>query len=591
MSKSYRDDALAALDVRAFAAQQGVMLGKKVGADEFRFLCPFHSDTEPSANWNVRTGLWHCQACGKGGSSIDFLMERGSDYKDALLAVGAAAGLQPPSRTNGAAATPRPASGAPAKKPKAGPVARTRKFEAADTAGNVWIHSRREDANGRSIGGMTWQPGVKVAALLPYGSESLATWPVADPVFLVEGEATAEALRATNLPALGTYGVSYKPEPEALAGLTDRNVILWPDADDVGRAHMRDMATRLTGVAAALRWIEPPADVFKGWDAADADAATVVRLVSEAGVVPTDTATSEESFTLAMLDRTPPPPLLLDRLDPLESTILYGPGGVGKGTLTCRWISDLVVIREARVLILDYENHGPEWARRIFGLAGVNVLGSVEWRAPLVEGRGPIWKHAEWIHDTCAVLNIGYVVIDSAIMACGGQDPLKPETPGFFFEAIQHLGVPSLTLAHVTKLHDARYPFGSVFWHNLARVTWSLMPKGEDIILTSRKANNYAKPSPQAITTTWHDGMLGEVSERPAMFSLLDRLADAFEDGEPKAVSQLAAFLNDGLDASEHTTTNSIRGVLNRDLASHGQASRFTIDAAKRWSLRSNDET
>jgi hypothetical protein len=102
---SYRDEALARLDVRAFMASQGVLPGKKVGTDEFRFLCPFHGDTDPSANWNVRSGLWKCQVCGKGGSPIDFLMEKGLDYKAALVVVGEAAGLPAPGAyTNGAAA-------------------------------------------------------------------------------------------------------------------------------------------------------------------------------------------------------------------------------------------------------------------------------------------------------------------------------------------------------------------------------------------------------------------------------------------------------------------------------------------------------
>ena len=101
---SYRDEALARLDVRAFVAQQGVVLGKKVGSDEYRFLCPFHGDTEPSANWNVRSGLWKCQVCGKGGSPIDWLMEQGSDFKAALYKIGEMAGLPAPTtHTNGAA--------------------------------------------------------------------------------------------------------------------------------------------------------------------------------------------------------------------------------------------------------------------------------------------------------------------------------------------------------------------------------------------------------------------------------------------------------------------------------------------------------
>lgn len=109
---SYRDDALSKLDVRTFAAAVGITLGKPVGRDELRFACPFHDDKEPSANWNVKTGLWKCQACNVGGSPIDFLMQQGADYKTALAEVGRIAGLEPPGsrRTNGAAGHPSPAA-------------------------------------------------------------------------------------------------------------------------------------------------------------------------------------------------------------------------------------------------------------------------------------------------------------------------------------------------------------------------------------------------------------------------------------------------------------------------------------------------
>lgn len=102
---SYRDDALNALDVSKFIAEQGVILGAKVGADEYRFLCPFHGDTDPSANWNIRNGLFKCQACSAAGSPIDFLMLGGADYKTALTEVGRIAGMDPPGKTNGAART------------------------------------------------------------------------------------------------------------------------------------------------------------------------------------------------------------------------------------------------------------------------------------------------------------------------------------------------------------------------------------------------------------------------------------------------------------------------------------------------------
>ena len=37
-----------------------------------------------------------------------------------------------------------------------------------------------------------------------------------------------------------------------------------------------------------------------------------------------------------------PAPLLLDRIDPEGHTILFGPGGIGKGTLASAWMAGLV---------------------------------------------------------------------------------------------------------------------------------------------------------------------------------------------------------------------------------------------------------
>jgi hypothetical protein len=110
---SYRDDVLAHLDARKFAAAVGLDLGKKVGADEYRFVCPFHADHTPSANMNVQTGLWKCQACGAGGSPIDYYMLQhpGPEaYKEALAFLGELAGVERPARhTNGAAGAASPA--------------------------------------------------------------------------------------------------------------------------------------------------------------------------------------------------------------------------------------------------------------------------------------------------------------------------------------------------------------------------------------------------------------------------------------------------------------------------------------------------
>lgn len=285
---------------------------------------------------------------------------------------------------------------------------------------------------------------------------------------------------------------------------------------------------------------------------------------------------------LSQLDRTPPPPLLLDRLDPTESTILFGPGGVGKGALTCSWIVQLVAAGK-HVLVLDYEDHGGEWARRVYGLAGADALEAVSWLAPLAEGLGPLWDHASQVRDLIDEDGIDYVVIDSILMACGGLDAMKPEAAIKFFGALQLLGRPSLTIAHVTKLNDPRQPFGTSYFHNLARATWSLMPKGDEVILVCRKANNYLKPQAQAVTTTWRDGTLGEVWEKPAAWSLEDRIEEILSDGMARTPATITAALNEGLPSTEHTSGNSVRSALMRGIK---PGRPFTVDAEGRYLLR-----
>jgi len=300
---------------------------------------------------------------------------------------------------------------------------------------------------------------------------------------------------------------------------------------------------------------------------------------------PTDSRLFDPTL-LSDMATAPPPPLLLDRLDPGEPTILYGPGGIGKGALTAWWIVQLARAG-GKVLILDYENHGTEWARRIEGLGGREARESVSYIAPLTFGLGAIWDHAGVIRDTVAAREYTYVVIDSAVMACAGQDATDPTVVSRFFAAVQCLNVPSLTLAHVTKLHDTRYPFGSVFWHNLARVTWAMMPKGEDVLLSCQKANNYLRPAASTVTTTWFDGWLREVNERRAIVTLTERIIEVLGDG-PQTVAAITAALNDGIPKDEHTHIETVRNAVKRELR-RGESSRVTV-ADGAWRLRETEE-
>ena len=58
---------------------------QKRGKDYFG-LCPFHSEKTPSFSVAPDKGIFHCFGCGKGGNSINFLMEYEKiDFIDAVM--------------------------------------------------------------------------------------------------------------------------------------------------------------------------------------------------------------------------------------------------------------------------------------------------------------------------------------------------------------------------------------------------------------------------------------------------------------------------------------------------------------------------
>lgn len=271
--------------------------------------------------------------------------------------------------------------------------------------------------------------------------------------------------------------------------------------------------------------------------------------------------------TLTGVSTDPPPPLYIDRLDPEGHTVLYGTGGAGKGTLASWWIVRLV--REGgRVLIADYENHPTEWARRIAGLGGLEELDSVIHVAPLTAAwggvRGPLWQQASELRELALDMDATYMVVHSLVPACAGTDPLKPEAAALYAGGLEFIGLPALSLAHVTKTEDLRYPFGSAFWHNLARTTWSIKRDGERAMLTHRKHNNYAGLGRFVLTTTFRDDRPVEVWEQGYNVVLADRIDEALAD-DTLTVAQLVERLNEELDdEGEPVKTDSIGKTLRR---------------------------
>jgi len=102
----------------------------------------------------------------------------------------------------------------------------------------------------------------------PYRADEL---PEAGPVWFVEGEKSADALASVGLYATTTAHGAKSPHKTDLSTLAGRDVSIWPDHDENGRAYAEQVAALLHDLTppASVRIIEPPEDLPPKGDAVD----------------------------------------------------------------------------------------------------------------------------------------------------------------------------------------------------------------------------------------------------------------------------------------------------------------------------------
>jgi DNA primase len=235
---------------------EGYLGELKSAGKQYRALCPFHDDHHPSLDVDPTKGLWHCKVCNIGGDSFELVKKQvGLDFPAVLQDIGAKFGI------TGNGSKPKSAS----------PGRLVKRYTYHDANGSaIFCKNRyepkkfsicRPDGNGSFLSGMGG-----VAPVLYRLPEVIS----ADEIWIVEGEKDADALTelgiaaTTNFDGAGKWSDSYN---EALRG---KHVILVPDDDNPGRAHVQKVAATLHGVAASIRILQlPNSSTKKGYDVSD----------------------------------------------------------------------------------------------------------------------------------------------------------------------------------------------------------------------------------------------------------------------------------------------------------------------------------
>jgi putative DNA primase/helicase len=271
---------------------------KKVGK-EYKGLCPFHADTNPSFYVIPEKGFCHCFSCGwpngKSGDVIAFIEDMESlDFNAACERLGAKNDWQPRITAPVKAKIPDRITSKP---PLDAP---TPDFTLRDLGApsHIWPYrdsdgsllgyvTRHETTNGssrkeyrpwtwgaRGEAAPAWGQGIWNKPRPLYRLDALAERPTAS-VLVTEGEKAADAAQRL-LPgyvACTWPGGAQAWKTASWEALRGRKVLLWPDADLPGWEAMQALARVLSdprGLSCAVRIVDTNRQP-EGWDLADAE--------------------------------------------------------------------------------------------------------------------------------------------------------------------------------------------------------------------------------------------------------------------------------------------------------------------------------
>jgi len=445
-------------------------------------------------------------------------------------------------------------------------------------------------------------------------------------IILVEGEKCAQALIDQGICATtAMFGAKAPLDKTDWSPLKGKEVIIWPDNDEVGKNYAQSVYEKLIQIGVqSVKIIDVPEDKLDKWDAADAVAENVdvktfieqAKFIDITDIINTSTIANDNDNKIEHIydkDLIGTPPemewVIPDWLPKGEVSAIYGDGGVGKSLLAQQLMSAVATGKEwlgfksesKRVYALLCEDKKDEIHRRQhkinlqlgiteadFGnMLFVSRVGKDNLLMKFdKEDQGKLTKFFDHLLEDIKKFKPELVILDTLADLFAGNENVRTQARQFVQNCCgiiaREVNAAVLVCAHPSDSGIQRKTGtgGSTAWNNTFRARW-YFARLEDENASSEmrelslKKSNYSA-SQTKIAVRWDNGIFIRDDEYKPSTSL-ERRINKFDDARDKKSNEILNLIYDSATAGDAYTMSQFAEIFEGGGTKYGLGSKRTI--------------